>query len=111
MNPLAMAPDENFWVRSRWWIGYQSPEFEMLQEGIITRIMPSDEVRVKIWVAPRVGSADGWNVESTVGEIYVRDEQGIVITRQSGVEMKVGLGEFERRDTPEWWDDAKFGIL
>lgn len=85
--------------------------------------MPADEVRVKVWVvqthpagrgsaagtAPPAGlGADG----GSLGEVTLLDENGRAIARQSqpGVEL-ASTSESAKRDTPEWWDDAKFGIL
>ncbi|KDQ21398.1 glycoside hydrolase family 29 protein [Botryobasidium botryosum FD-172 SS1] len=94
--------------------------------------MPADEVRVKVWVVPPGPGA--WTQTQTQaqaqaqaqgqsgaagGIVSVVDSDGRVILRApraGGSDGDEHLAHAPdpytaKRDTPEWWDDAKFGIF
>jgi hypothetical protein len=112
MNPLALAQVPESWVHHPLYVSFTSPTLRTVERAIIERIMPSDEVRVKIWVAPRE-DYDGimGGDESTIGELIAVDRLGDIAAKQDAVDVKFEFDEFTKRDTPEWWDDGKFGIL
>ena len=110
MLPSAFANDLTYWVRSNLYVSYSAPGLQTVQVGEIHRIMPSDEVRVKVWVAPvQPGSQ---TISDTPGVMTVYDSFGHVVAQKTGVQLTLkSTADLGKLDTPEWWDDAKFGIL
>ncbi|KDQ18267.1 glycoside hydrolase family 29 protein [Botryobasidium botryosum FD-172 SS1] len=105
--PSALSADPRFWVKSPLYVSYDSSSFRTVQMGIIHRIMPSDEVRVKVWAVP---TQPGYQtVLGGSSAITVIDARGDIVVQQA--EVPTTLASSERYDTPEWWDDAKFGIF
>ncbi|KAB5590881.1 Alpha-L-fucosidase [Ceratobasidium theobromae] len=92
-----------------------------VKHGEVHRLMPGDEVKVRVWVR---------NFDQVVAgspgtmRIEVRDasgapgEQGKALFVSDGWPMVAGVPPYDgseqslgKHETPLWWDDAKFGIF
>src|SRR5260221_7588866 len=51
--PTALSVEPRFWIDSKLSISYKSPSLKTIQAGEVYRLMPGDQVVVKIWVIPR----------------------------------------------------------
>lgn len=116
--PSIHSSDPNYWVKSTLLVSYESLDWQTVRPGEIRRIMPADEVRVKVWVVPLNPGA--WTQTqgqsgAVGGVVSIADNDGRVILRapRTGDERLAHAPDpyTAKRDTPEWWDDAKFGIL
>ncbi|QRV85448.1 alpha-L-fucosidase [Ceratobasidium sp. AG-Ba] len=88
-----------------------------VKHGEVGRIMPGDEVKVRVWVRSfdgvQAGTEDFMRIE-------VKDALGTntVVSESGGWPAVAGIPPYEeskesleRHETPLWWDDAKFGIF
>ncbi|KAG8876596.1 hypothetical protein FRB97_004072 [Tulasnella sp. 331] len=113
-NPLPslVAADPEYWIRTPHFVGIVNGKFKTARLGWVYRVIPSDEIRVKVWVTP-VGKIGEAGFSGTM-KIVVGDQDGNLIGFGGQNEFEV-TGAMSpspsSRDTPEWWDDAKFGIF
>ncbi|KAG8897839.1 hypothetical protein FRB99_007882 [Tulasnella sp. 403] len=112
-NPLPSSniAKSELWVKGPYTVSVGGDELKTVLPGVVDRIMPSDEVRVKVWVV------------ETSPSVPAAAFGGRVKVKVSGETDRVTevFGDFDlakafdpspaTRDTPEWWDDAKFGIF
>lgn len=96
-----------------------------VKHGEVDRVMPGDQVKVRVWVrnfdGVRVGSQGKMQVEvrdASGADAGTLDQVGEVLLVSEGWPMTAGVPPYEeskesleRHETPLWWDDAKFGIL
>lgn len=96
-----------------------------VKHGEVNRVMPGDELKVRVWVrnfddiAPgtqgkmrvelRDASGTSASDSEPLGEVFlISDDWPMTAGVPPYEESKESL---ERHETPLWWDDAKFGIL
>ncbi|KAF8329349.1 glycoside hydrolase superfamily [Cantharellus anzutake] len=88
-----------------------------IQEGEVYRLMPGDQVIVKIWVTARRPTDEGdlrRSLANTPGTLRLKGSDGRTIYEKHVLHLK-GDGEEEvdplLRDVPQWWEEAKLGIF
>ncbi|KAG9016112.1 hypothetical protein FRB93_011586 [Tulasnella sp. JGI-2019a] len=113
-NPLpsALAHERDFWIRSPHALSIFGSKVRTVRLGWYYRIAPSDEKMVKVWVVP-IGEVEPSGISDTI-TVVVQDQEGNLVNT-SGQETFEITGAISSspssRNTPEWWDDAKFGIF
>ncbi|KAG8932212.1 hypothetical protein FRC02_001510 [Tulasnella sp. 418] len=108
--PTLVTPDKHMWIQGPFYLALQGNGFRTVQEGVLNRVMPSDEIKVKIWIALRKGASE---YVAGAATFTATDSTGSVVASQSDTwDLSHSFTDsIENRDTPEWWDDAKFGIF
>ncbi|KAF8604399.1 glycoside hydrolase [Ceratobasidium sp. AG-I] len=96
-----------------------------VKHGEVNRVMPGDEVKVRVWVRNfdevRPGSQGKMRVElrdASGASAEDSEHLGQVLLVSGDWPMTAGVPPYEeskesleRHETPLWWDDAKFGIF
>ncbi|KAG8926491.1 hypothetical protein FRC00_002885, partial [Tulasnella sp. 408] len=111
--------DGRLWIKGPFYFELEGDDVRTVQPGMVARIMPGDEAKVKVWV--EVIDLKGQTKRTrgrNLATVIVRDTKGMEVYRfgryDLGFEKEGGLArrlEENTLDTPEWWDDAKFGIF
>ncbi|KAF9517083.1 glycoside hydrolase family 29 protein [Hydnum rufescens UP504] len=113
--PSTLSADLGYWVKSRYVAEYTSDLFRTIKFGEFQRLMPGDQLVVKVWVVPKNRNLRALDLLSSEhlahGEIRVRDDTGSLLLRQTASLHSGDHVDLLLRDTPEWWDDARFGIF
>ncbi|KAG8928894.1 hypothetical protein FRC01_005210 [Tulasnella sp. 417] len=111
--------DGHLWIKGPFYFELEGDDMRTVQPGMVARIMPGDEAKVKVWVEViDLNEKTKRNGGRSLATVIVRDAKGAEVYRfgryDLGFEKEGGLArrlEENTLDTPEWWDDAKFGIL
>ncbi|CUA75537.1 alpha-L-fucosidase [Rhizoctonia solani] len=110
------------WADTRCWGGpmhvwVYGNNLYTVQHGEISRLMPGDEVKVRVWVR-NLGNVAAGTVGTMRVEIREARRQGNVISVSEEWPAVAGIPRYEeskeslgKHETPLWWDDAKFGIF
>jgi len=96
--PSFFAVDQETWARDRYFVSIRGKGIETVQAGILQRLMPSDEVKVKVWVVRTLGSEDKTNATA----IITREDGVVVGQLRTNVLSGVYLMNTNERDSPEW---------
>jgi alpha-L-fucosidase len=111
--PRCWAGPVHIWVHS--------DHMYTVKHGEVHRLMPGDEVKVRVWVRNfdqiQAGTRGTMHIE--VRDVSrAADEAGKTLFVSEDWPMIAGVPPYdeskeslEKHETPLWWDDAKFGIL
>ncbi|KAG8860319.1 hypothetical protein FRB96_003968 [Tulasnella sp. 330] len=114
VNPLpsAVASDRDTWHQGLGIVGVVGSNIRTVRHGTLYRIIPSDEIRVKVWVVPTY-KTPAFGIDGSF-EVVLHDEDGALVETHGRTVFEYS-GAFaassSERTTPEWWEDAKFGIF
>ncbi|KAG8793464.1 hypothetical protein FRC12_002677 [Ceratobasidium sp. 428] len=118
MRPTAASPNPHCWSGPlHVWV--YSGEVYTVKHGEAGRVMPGDEVKVRVWVRNFAGVRAGLKGKMRVEVKHAAGgEAGVTLVESSDWPAVAGVPPYEetkesleRHETPLWWDDAKFGIL
>jgi alpha-L-fucosidase len=114
--PLAVAPDPTYWVDGQWFTFYNSPVLDTLEVAWFYRIMPGDEIVVKIWVAPNNRSTASIHEliqaeRLNPGTLTIGNSASDVIIQSKASFAPTEEGDALVRDVPQWWEHSRFGIF
>lgn len=116
-NPLSLSrhADTNAWAKSPIEVSLVGTGFETILKPKVLRLSPGDEVLVNVGVKPtgatgdftdakvQFASAEGtWEVPVVVGGSHLVHD--FTQWKQEGADV-------EQHSSPEWYNDAKFGIF
>ncbi|CAE6478403.1 unnamed protein product [Rhizoctonia solani] len=116
MRPIAAGADTRCWGGPMhvWVYGNH---FYTVKHGEVSRLMPGDEVKVRVWVRNFEHVVAGTSGTMRI-EIREAREQGNIISVSEEWPAAAGVPRYEeseaslgKHETPLWWDDAKFGIF
>lgn len=105
VNPLPseVASDRDRWYRGLGIVGIVGNKTRTVRHGLLHRIIPSDEIGVKVWVVPTTKTP----VSGLTGsfEVVIQDEDGGLVETHGRTEFQYS-GAFAAsppaRTTPEW---------
>ncbi|KAG8686822.1 hypothetical protein FRC09_013901, partial [Ceratobasidium sp. 395] len=118
MRPTAASPNPHCWSGPlHVWV--YSGEVYTVKHGEAGRVMPGDEVKVRVWVRNFAGVRAGLNGKMRIEVKHATgSEAGATLVESSDWPAVAGVPPYEetkesleRHETPLWWDDAKFGIF
>lgn len=99
--PAKFAKEKAKWLTSQQYVRLTGPGMETVERGVVHRLMPSDETRVKVWVRYRDGSTSKQRVK-----LVIEDENGVLKQLIVGVDAldvsEAWTEDVAIRDTPEW---------
>ncbi|CAE6426799.1 unnamed protein product, partial [Rhizoctonia solani] len=116
MRPTAAGSDPRCWGGPvHVWV--HGNHFYTVKHGEVSRLMPGDEMKVRVWVRNFKNVVAG---TTGVMRIEIREarDQGRILFVSEGWTTVAGVPRYEesneslgKHETPLWWDDAKFGIF
>lgn len=111
LPPVSTQTDPAAWLTGENTVMIQSDQVRTVYAGILNRLRPGDQARVKVGVVNTAGVARG---TSASARAVVSDSRGNVIAQSGEFQIVAGIPAYEPtieslqvHEAPKWYEDAK----